>query len=114
MTATVNVTTGTALDLLTTAAGRVFAAWMPKKIVAPLIAEELKSAKLPPALKSRAAVDALLARIREQGYAPTDGQHKVPGVEATYCVDVEGDGADRRATIFPISCASPITLAMRP
>lgn len=79
---TVNVTTGTALDLLTTAAGRVFAAWMPKKIVAPLIAEELKSAKLAPALKSRAAVDALLARIREQGYAPTDGQHKVPGVEA--------------------------------
>ena len=29
---TVNVTTGTALELLSTAAGRVFAAWMPKKV----------------------------------------------------------------------------------
>lgn len=79
---TVNVITGAALDLLTTAAGRVFAAWMPKKVVAPLIAEELKSAALPPQLKSRAAVEALLAEIRAQGYAATNGQHKVPGVEA--------------------------------
>ncbi len=79
---TVNVTTGTALDLLSTAAGRVFAAWMPKKVVAPLIAEELKSAALPPELKSRAAVEALLEEIRAQGYAATNGQHKVAGVEA--------------------------------
>jgi len=79
---TVNVITGAALDLLTTAAGRVFAAWMPKKVVAPLIAEELKSAALPPQLKSRAAVEALLGEIRAQGYAATNGQHKVAGVEA--------------------------------
>ena len=79
---TVNVTTGTALELLSTAAGRVFAAWMPKKVVTPLIADELKSAKLPPELKSRAAVEALLAEIRAQGYAATNGQHKVAGVEA--------------------------------
>ena len=78
----VNVTTGTALELLSTAAGRVFAAWMPKKVVTPLIAEELKSAKLPPELKSRAAVEALLGEIRAQGYAATNGQHKVAGVEA--------------------------------
>ena len=61
---TVNVITGAALDLLTTAAGRVFAAWMPKKIVGPMIAEELKGATLPPTLKSRAAVEALLEEIR--------------------------------------------------
>ena len=79
---TVNVITGTALDLLTTAAGRVFAAWMPKKTVAPLIADELKQAPLPPELNSRAAVDALLERVRAQGYAASEGQHKVQGVES--------------------------------
>lgn len=79
---TVNVTTGTALDLLMSAAGRVFAAWMPKNIIAPILAEELKHAPLPPALKSKAAVEALLAEIRAQGYAATNGQHKVAGVEA--------------------------------
>ena len=72
---TVNVITGTVLDLLMSATGRVFAAWMPKKIVAPLIAEELKHAKLPPTLKTKAAVDELLSQIRSQGYAATDGQH---------------------------------------
>lgn len=79
---TVNVITGTVLDLLMSATGRVFAAWMPKKIISPLIAEELKHAALPPELKSKAAVDALLTQIRAQGYAATNGQHKVPGVEA--------------------------------
>ena len=79
---TVNVITGTVLDLLMSATGRVFAAWMPKKIVTPLIADELKHAALPPELKSKAAVEDLLAQIRAQGYAATNGQHKVPGVEA--------------------------------
>lgn len=79
---TVNVITGTVLDLLSSATGRVFAAWMPKKIVAPMIADELKNARLPLELKSRAAVEALLADIRAQGFAATNGQHKVPGVEA--------------------------------
>jgi len=79
---TVNVITGAALDLLTTAAGRVFAAWMPKKAVAPRIAEELKNPALPANLKTKAAVEALFEDIRTKGYAATDGQHKVPGVEA--------------------------------
>jgi DNA-binding IclR family transcriptional regulator len=79
---TVNVITGTVLDLLMSATGRVFAAWMPKKIITPLIADELKHATLPPELKNKAAVEELLAQIRAQGYAATNGQHKVPGVEA--------------------------------
>lgn len=79
---TVNVITGAVLDLLSSATGRVFAAWMPKKTVAPMIADELKNAKLLPELKSKVAVEALLAQIRAQGFAATNGQHKVPGVEA--------------------------------
>ena len=46
------------------------------------VAEELKGAALPPTLKSRAAVEALLEEIRARGYAATNGQHKVAGVEA--------------------------------
>lgn len=79
---TVNVITGTALELLASATGRVFAAWMPKKTVAPLINQELKAPDLPPDLRTRADVEALLARVRADGYATTDGYHKVPGVEA--------------------------------
>ncbi|MBS1142932.1 MAG: transcriptional regulator, IclR family [Proteobacteria bacterium] len=79
---TVNVITGTVLDLLSSATGRVFAAWMPKKLVSPMINEELKNARLPPELKSKAAVEAMLADVRAKGFAATNGQHKVPGVEA--------------------------------
>lgn len=79
---TVNVVTGTALDLLTSASGRVFAAWLPRETVAPIIERELKSLDLPPGLSSRADVDALLAGIRRNGVASVSGYHLVPGVEA--------------------------------
>lgn len=79
---TVNVITGTALELLASATGRVFAAWMPKKAVASLINQELKAPDLPLDLRTRADVEALLAKVRADGYATTDGYHKVPGVEA--------------------------------
>lgn len=79
---TVNVITGTVLDLLNTATGRVFAAWMPKKIIIPLINQELKETTLPPDLKTKAAIEAMLTEIRSQGFAATNGQHKVAGVEA--------------------------------
>jgi DNA-binding IclR family transcriptional regulator len=79
---TVNVITGTVLELLSSATGRVFAAWMPRKTVAPLLAAEMKAPDLPPELKNRAGVDALLAEVRAKGFANTDGFHKVPGVVA--------------------------------
>lgn len=79
---TVNVITGTVLDLLSSATGRVFAAWMPKKIISPMISEEIKHAKLPPELRTKAGVEAMLAEVRTLGFAATKGQHKVPGVEA--------------------------------
>lgn len=79
---TVNVITGTVLDLLSSATGRVFAAWMPKKTVAPLIAAELKAVDVPPELKTKSGIEAMLADIRARGFATTDGFHRVPGVEA--------------------------------
>src|SRR5574343_1478981 len=79
---TVNVITGTALELLSSATGRVFAAWMPKKTVAPLIAAELKAPDVPPELRTKAGVEDMLAEVRRQGFADTGGFHRVPGVEA--------------------------------
>ncbi len=79
---TVNVITGTVMDLLSSATGRVFAAWMPKKTVAPLIAAEIKAPDVPPELKSKTGIEAMLADIRDKGFADTAGFHRVPGVAA--------------------------------
>ncbi len=79
---TVNVITGTVMDLLSSATGRVFAAWMPKKIVAPLIAAEIKAPDVPPDLKTKTGIEAILADIRHKGFADTAGFHRVPGVAA--------------------------------
>jgi DNA-binding IclR family transcriptional regulator len=79
---TVNVVTGTALDLLTSASGRVFAAWRPWAAVKPLVEQELKAATLPRELKSLKKVEAMLAEVRADGYSAVSGYHLVPGVEA--------------------------------
>ncbi len=79
---TVNVVTGVPLRLLNTAAGRVFAAWQPKAKVNHMIAEELKTLKLPEGLRTRAAVDAMLATIRDTGIAAISVGYFASGVEA--------------------------------
>ncbi len=79
---TVNVITGTVLDLLSSATGRVFAAWMPKKAVAPLLAAEMKAADVPADLRTKAGVEAMLGEVRRLGFADTHGFHRIPGVEA--------------------------------
>jgi len=79
---TVNVVTGTALNLLSSASGRVFAAWMAKDAVDRQIAREMKTLELPPDLKTRADVDAMLARVRADGFASVSGYHLIAGVEA--------------------------------
>lgn len=79
---TVNVITGTVLELLGSATGRVFAAWMPKKTTAPLLAAEMKSPDTPAELRSKTAVEALLADVRAQGYAAIQDFPRTPGVGA--------------------------------
>ena len=79
---TVNVVTGEALDLLGSATGRVFAAWMPKRVVAPLIAAEQQSEHLPAEWKTKTGVEALLAKVRAQGYASSIDYHRWTGVDA--------------------------------
>lgn len=79
---TVNVVTGTALELLTSASGRVFAAWLANDAVDRQIARELKKPGLPPYLKTRADVDRMLAQIRADGYSAISDYYMVTGVEA--------------------------------
>lgn len=78
---TVNVVTGTALDLLTSASGRVFAAWLPREVTARRIERELAESRTP-GLATRADADRLLAQVRADGMASVSGYHLVPGVEA--------------------------------
>lgn len=79
---TVNVVTGTRLRLLSSASGRVFAAWMPKRETDALLREELKTAKLPDGLRTRSAVDEMLAQVRREGFAAVTSGYFADGVEA--------------------------------
>lgn len=78
---TVNVVTGTALDLLTSASGRIFAAWLPHEVTAKRIEQELAASQTP-GLRTQEDVDRLLAQVRADGVASVSGYHLVPGVEA--------------------------------
>jgi DNA-binding IclR family transcriptional regulator len=79
---TVNVVTGAQMNLLNSASGRVFAAWLPKARVAPIIAEELKTLRLPEDLRSKAGVDRMLERVRGDGVAAIAEGYFAQGVEA--------------------------------
>lgn len=79
---TVNVITGTALDPLTSASGRVFTAWLPKDTANRLIERRLKGDDLPPDLQTRAEVEQMLEKVRADGYASVSGYHLIAGVEA--------------------------------
>jgi DNA-binding IclR family transcriptional regulator len=79
---TVNVVTGTSLNTLTSASGRVFAAWLPSETVYPLIAKELLVPGLPPDVQTLAAVETMLKTARLTGVAAVTDYHLVPGVAA--------------------------------
>ena len=79
---TVNVVTGTALNTLTSASGRVFAAWLPQATVYPLIAKELLAPNLPPEVQTASDVEVVLETARQSGVAAVADYHLVPGVAA--------------------------------
>lgn len=79
---TVNVVTGTALNVLTSASGRVFSAWLPQETVAPLISRELALPGLPVEVKTLCAIELMNEHIRQSGVAAVTDYHLVPGVAA--------------------------------
>jgi len=68
--------------MLTSASGRVFAAYMARDTVRPLIEREMANPELPEDLRSWPQVEAMLDKVRHDGYAAVSGYYLVPGVEA--------------------------------
>ncbi len=79
---TVNVLTGTHLSLLGSAAGRVFAAWLPEAQTDALLRQEIESGKLATPIASLEEARHLLASVREQGLAVISSGYFARGVEA--------------------------------
>ena len=79
---TVNVVTGTALHLLTSASGRVFAAFLPPELTKERIRLEQARLQLPAELQTAAGVEAMLAQVRHDGVSTVADYHLVPGVAA--------------------------------
>lgn len=79
---TVNVVTGASLRLLSTASGRVFAAWLPKSQTEVQIARELETESNVSGFQTRDEVDAMLDRVRSDGVAPVSRHYLFKGVEA--------------------------------
>lgn len=76
----VSVVTGTALSLLTTAVGRVFAAYLPPERIKDLVMRELTGGTLPRELRSRVAVDKLLQQTRLDGVSVVERHHLAAGI----------------------------------
>lgn len=78
----ISVVTGTALDMISTASGRVFGAWLAPRLWRPLVDARLKAGSLPRPLARRGAIDELYERTRRQGLAVVDAGHAPAGVVA--------------------------------
>lgn len=79
---TVSVDMGTALNMVTTASGRIFGAYLPPTVYEPLVKKALASPSVPAPLRSRSAVVNLYADLRKAGLAIVEGDHLVPGIAA--------------------------------
>ncbi|HHW63335.1 MAG TPA: IclR family transcriptional regulator [Rhodocyclaceae bacterium] len=79
---TVNVLTGTSLSLLSSAAGRVFAAWLPEQQTEALLRAEIDSGRAPEGIASMADARRLLAEVRREGVAVMSQGYFARGVEA--------------------------------
>lgn len=80
----VNLRTGTVMSLTNTATGRLFAAYMPPKVVEQLAGEELARfayGSAPPGPGGRDALEASLAEIRKHGLSRAQGR-PIPGIDA--------------------------------
>ena len=79
---TVNVRVGSVMPLLSSATGRVFAAWLPGDVIAPHVRDELsRPAAAPGAPRDRDEVARLLAEVRRRGLGRVEGD-LLPGVAA--------------------------------
>lgn len=90
----VNLRTGTVMSLANTATGRLFAAYMPPKVVERLVADELarssRGANHDPSIAGE-ALEAALVETRRHGISRTLGQ-PIPGIDALCAPVFDVDG----------------------
>ena len=89
----VNLRTGTVMSLVNTATGRLFAAYMPPKVVERLLLDELARSReagrdAPPSMH---ALEPALAEVRRHGLSRTLGQ-PIPGIDAMCAPVFDPDG----------------------
>ena len=90
----VNLRAGTVMSLANTATGRLFAAYMPSKIVERLLAEELARVEVGSHIEAMPAsetFEAALAETRKQGLARALGQ-PIPGIDALCAPVFDSEG----------------------
>jgi len=83
----VNLRTGTVMSLTDTATGRLFAAYMPAKVVEKLLADEMARKSYPKGIGkpfAPEAIEASLAETRKHGMSRTKGM-PIPGIDALCC-----------------------------
>lgn len=78
----VSVITGSALEMLSTASGRVFGAWLAPSAWSHLVDVQRDAASLPKGLRTRGAIEKMFAQVRRDGMAVVEGGHVSPGVAA--------------------------------
>ncbi len=79
---TVNVVTGTSLRLLTSAAGQVFAAWLPESQTDALLRHEIDTGEAPEGIATLAQAREFLGGVRRNGIAVISHHYFARGVEA--------------------------------
>jgi DNA-binding IclR family transcriptional regulator len=77
-----SVVTGTSLRMLTTASGRIFAAYLPPGAYKHLVDVEMNDPSLPKQFRSQIAVAKILAEVRKSGLAVVSSHHWAPGIVA--------------------------------
>lgn len=77
---TISIDTGTTLNMLSTASGRIFGAFLPASMTDPLVQAALKASGIPKELRSLSSANALYSRVREAGLAVLEKNHLVTGV----------------------------------
>lgn len=119
---TVNLRTGGVLPLLTSATGRVFAAWLPQEQTRELLRAELRAqARNPQATGPRTPEEAqaLFAEVRKRGLSRVEGG-LIPGVAAFSAPVFDHEGrlalaltALGHAGVFDSAWSSPVAAALR-